>query len=103
MLGLELQQRWQPGVGVKARPCGVEVLTPPQPSGTISRPSMTSWAAAIASREKQMDIFGGDPGIKRLKEMVIGINKLTLPDQGGNTKWNIRTRYEHPHQDERRS
>jgi hypothetical protein len=58
MLGLELQQRWQPGVGVKARPCGVEVLTPPQPSGTISRPSMTSWAAAIASREKQMDIFG---------------------------------------------
>jgi hypothetical protein len=63
MLGLELQQRWQPGVGVKARPCGVEVLTPPQPSGTISRPSMTSWAAAIASREKQMDIFGGDRNI----------------------------------------
>jgi hypothetical protein len=68
MLGLELQQRWQPGVGVKARPCGVEVLTPPQPSGTISRPSMTSWAAAIASREKQMDIFGGDVRASAFRE-----------------------------------
>ena len=51
-LGLELQHLWQPSVGVRARPCGVEMLTPPQPSGKKASPSMGEAAAAATKRSR---------------------------------------------------